>query len=107
MIVAELFLLLEYFDECTIKVTVLLEYLNNVFSICGCILLHTHNSLIFNSIVSSSKGSFLYIVHFYSIFQLIFLRTFTETVDSLIRLNQSCTFYQGWVKLHISYSIDL
>ena len=34
-------LLLEYFGECSIKVTVLLKYLNHAFSICGCHLFYT------------------------------------------------------------------
>ena len=48
--------------ECTIRVTVLLEYLYCAFSICGCLLLY--NSLIFNSIlIYFGKSFFLWLVH--------------------------------------------
>ena len=60
-------LLLEYFGECIIRVTILFEYLDRAFSICL-----FYNSLIFNLIFPSFvKVSFLCLVQLYSIFQLI------------------------------------
>ena len=61
---------LEYFGECTIRVTVLLEYLDRTFFICGCHLFY--NSLVFDPILLSfCRGSFLCLVHLHSNFQLI------------------------------------
>ena len=63
-------LLLEHFGECTIRVTVLLKYLDHVFSICGCLLFY--NSLIFACILLSfGRGSFLSLVHLHSNLKLI------------------------------------
>jgi len=65
-------LLLEYFGECTIRVTVLLEYLSqsHIFYMWGYLLFY--NSLIFNSfLLSFCKGSLLCLVHLHSNFQLI------------------------------------
>ena len=90
-------LFLEYFGECTIRVTVLLEYLNHTFSICGCHLFY--NSLIFHPILFYfGKGS---LVHFHGNFQLFLLAVcviLVETLDFLIMQNRSC----NWDKLHIS-----
>ena len=59
-------LLLEHFGECTIRETVLLEYLDRLF---GCLLFY--NSLIFHPILLSfGKHSFLCLVHLHSNFQL-------------------------------------
>ena len=55
------------FNEYTIRVTVLLEYLDRTFSACGCNLFY--NLLIFNPILlSCSRGSFLCLVHIHSNF---------------------------------------
>jgi len=72
LIVAELSfimtILLEYFfGECTIRMTVLLEYLNRVLSMCGCHLFY--NSLVFNPILLSfGRGFLLSLFHLHSNF---------------------------------------
>ena len=94
-------LLLEYFGECTIRVTVLLEYLDHAFSICGCLLFY--NSLIFNPILLSfGRGSFLCLVHLHSNFQLISLCSLCDIrpgyswflIDHVRHLN----FDRGFIK---------
>ena len=63
-------LLLEYFVNALIGVTVLLEYLDRIFSICGCLLFY--NLLILDPILLSfGKDYLLYLVHLYSNFQLV------------------------------------
>ena len=97
--------LMKYFDESTIRLTVLLEYLDHTFSICGCLLIY--NSLIFSPIfLSFDKGSFLCLVCFYSNFQRIppcslcdisWNSWFFDCAKLIVQ------FYQDWVKLYVSY----
>ena len=76
-------LLLEFFYECTIRVTVLLEYLDRLFSICSCHLFY--NSLVFNCFVLSfGRGSLPCIVHLHSNFQLIPLCILYDTGGNYI-----------------------
>ena len=73
-------LLLEYFGKWIIGITILLEYLDLTFSICGCLLFY--NSLVFNPILLSfDKSSFLCLVHLYSNFQLIPPCSLAKTLD--------------------------
>jgi len=100
----------EYLGECTIRVTVLLEYLDHTFSICGCLL--DYHSLIF--LLFFGKGYSLCLLHLHNNFQLIPPHSLCdiggiETLDFFITQDRSCNFYQGRVKLHISvvsYPID-
>ena len=62
--------LLDNFGECTIRVTVLLEYIDHAFSIGGCHLFYILP--IFNPIhLSVGRDSFLCLVHIHSNFQLV------------------------------------
>ena len=73
-------LLLEYFGECTIRVTVLFLYFG--------------------------MGSLPCLVHLYSNFNSFLFAVcviLADTIDILITQNRLRNFYQGWVKLHISY----
>jgi len=61
---------IKYFGKCIITVTVLLEYLDCVFSILyGCLLFY--KSLLFDDLILQSlhRGSFLSLIHFLSNFQ--------------------------------------
>ena len=95
-------LLLEYFGECTIKFTVLLEYLHRAFSICGCLLFY--NSLIFHPIpLSFSGSSILCLVYLHNNFQLIpscLCDDFT-TFFALAILNRVHLFYSQAVQKHL------
>ena len=96
-------LLLEYLDECTVRVTVLLEYLDCTFSICGikipCVLFY--DSLICNPILLSlNKGYLLCLIHLHSNVKVITPCSLCDIGgNSIISKNQSRSFYQGWVKL--------
>ena len=79
-------LLLEYFGEWIIGITILLEYLDLTFSICGCLLFY--NSLIFNLVLLYfGKGSLLCLLHLDSNFQLIPPCSLYGTLDFLIMQN--------------------
>ena len=64
-------LLLEYIScECTIRVTVLLDYLDRAFSICSYLLFY--NLLILDPILLSfGKDNLLCLIHLHSNFQLV------------------------------------
>ena len=97
-------LLLEYLGECTIRVTVSLEYLDRAFSAFGCLLFY--NSLIFNSILLSFGKDLLCLFHLHNLFLWAVCVILAETLDFLITQNQLHDFYQELRISFVSYVIN-
>ena len=77
---------LHVLSECTIRVTVLLKYLDHTFSKCSCFL------LMFILLLYFSKYSVRWTVHLHISFQPIPLNGLATTVDNLLRKIYHATF---------------
>ena len=100
--------LLEHFGECTIRVTVLLEYLDHAFLyvVAFCFITHWSYILFFFPLLGAFSYAYSTLT---TIFNFVVCMVFAKTLNFLITQNWSRNFYQGWVRLHISavsYSID-
>jgi len=84
-------LLLVYFGECTIRVIVLLEYLDHAFSIYGGLLFYNSFFIFFD------MGSFLCLVHLHNSFLQAVCVILAETLD-FFKIN--CTIF---TKVELSF----